>query len=149
LAAIAGRLRAAGDRENLLALRRGLRAGAAPLVPAVKAAAMRQLPRAGGLNRQVAGQRVTVATRLTARSANVRLHTTAPDTRQTNAGYVRHPVFDRGVSRSLLGSKTKWVRQEIPAASGWWSTTLAVKSAEITPVLIGEMRRVAAMVEAG
>jgi hypothetical protein len=61
---------------------------------------------------------------------------------------VRHPVFDRGVSRSLLGSKTKWVRQEIPAATGWWSTTLAVHSAAITPVLVAEMRRVAAMIEA-
>jgi hypothetical protein len=58
LRAIAARLRAAGDKGNLNALRKGLRAGAGPLIPAVRQAAIAKLPKTGGLNQQVAGQQV-------------------------------------------------------------------------------------------
>lgn len=127
LSFVAGQLKAMGAGEIRLALMRGLKSGAAPLIPAVKAAALRQLPRGGGLNEQVAGQKVTVSVRTSAKSAGVRLTTTAPDTKQTDSGYVRKPVF---------GHRDRWVTQQIPEAAGWWSGTLAAKGPEVTPYLI-------------
>jgi hypothetical protein len=126
LAALGQRLKRAGGPGGLRpALIGGLRSAAAPLVPAVKDAARSQLPKSGGLNEQVAGQDVKVTVRLTGKAAGVRLTTTAPDTKQTDSGYVRHPVF----------GKKPWVRQEIPAAKGWWSGTLARKGPAVTAEL--------------
>jgi len=101
-------------------------------VKAVHDAAESMLPRAGGLNAQVAGQKVTVAVRLTAK-ATVRMTTRAPDTKMTDSGFVRHPVF---------GRRGKWVTQEIPAARGWWSDTLAKSGPKVTPEILAAMKRV-------
>jgi hypothetical protein len=107
----------------------------------VKQAAVAQLPKAGGLNEQVAGQKVTVSVTLT-RNASVRLKTTAPDTKQTDSGYVRHPVFGH--------KDRKWPRQSIPAAVGWWSKTLASESGiRVTAGLVMVMRRVNSRIERG
>src|SRR5579875_2179823 len=139
LRAIAVRLREAGDRGNLNALRKSIRASAAPLVSAVKQAASEKLPHGGGLNEQVASQRVGVSIRTGARTAGVRLTTTAPDTSQTDQGFVRHPVF---------GNRKVWVRESIPQAAGWWSQTLADKSPAVTPLIVAELERVAASIQA-
>jgi hypothetical protein len=87
LAAVAARLKLAGDAALRLQLLRGLRNGAKPLIPRVQDAARAQLPRAGGLNEQVASQRVSVQIRTGARTAGVRLVTRAPDTAQSDQGY--------------------------------------------------------------
>ena len=129
LRAIAVQLKAAGDGDIRLALTRGLRSGAAPLIPLVKTSAMQKLPRAGGLNAQVAGQRVSVSVRTSAATAGVRLTTTAPDTAMTDAGFVRHPTFGRR-------GKGQWRTQQIPAAKGWWSDTLAKSDPIVTAVLL-------------
>ncbi len=115
---LAVRLKAAGDGALRVELLRGLRTAAQPLVTEVQAAAMEKLPKRGGLNVQVASQKVTVSVRTGARTAGVRLVTRAPDTAWTDAGYVRHPVFKSG----------KWVTQQIPNAAGWWSQTLNSKA---------------------
>lgn len=134
LAALGRRLKAASNgaalRRELL---RGIRAGAAPLTRAVQDAAREKLPRGGGLNEQVAGQRVSVRVALAGRNTGVRLTTSAPDTAQTDSGYVRHPVY---------GRRAKWVHQDIPQAAGWWSQTLQDRSPEITPEVIAAMERV-------
>lgn len=135
---IAVRLREAGDRGNLNALRKSIRTSAAPLVSAVKEAAVEKLPHGGGLNEQVASQRVGVSIRTGARTAGVRLTTTAPDTSQTDQGFVRHPVF---------GNRKRWVREEIPQAAGWWSQTLTDKAPAVTPLIVAELERVAAYVQ--
>lgn len=139
LRAIAVQLKVAGDRGLRLELMRGLRAGAAPLIPLVADAARRQLPKRGGLNEQVAAQKVKVSVRTGAATAGVRLTTTAPDTKQTDSGYVRHPVF---------GHKDRpWVVQQIPRAAGWWSDTLASAAPVVTPALIAQMRVVEARIQ--
>lgn len=138
LRAIAVRLREAGDTGNLNALRKSIRTSAAPLVSAVKEAAVEKLPHGGGLNEQVASQRVGVSIRTGARTAGVRLTTTAPDTSQTDQGFVRHPVW---------GNRKRWVQQSIPEAAGWWSQTLADKSPAVTPLIVAELERVAAYVQ--
>jgi hypothetical protein len=132
---IGARLKAAGARDIKLEMTRGLRAGAAPLVPLVRQAAIAQLPKSGGLNQQVAGQRVTVSV-TTGRAAAVRLKTTAPDTKQTDSGYVRHPTFGRR-------GPGQWKTQQIPAAVGWWSKTLEDATPAVRPALEAVLKVIA------
>jgi hypothetical protein len=140
LAEIAAKLKVTGQRSLRLELLRGLKTGAAPLVPAVRAAARAQLPKGGGLNEQVAGQKIGVSVRTGARTAGVRLTTTAPDTAQTDAGFVRHPTFGRR-------GQGDWNTQDIPAAAGWWSSTLRAHSPEVTPELLASMLAVEAQIQ--
>jgi hypothetical protein len=139
LAKIAAQLKATGQRDLRLQMMRGLREGAKPLIPAVREAATEQLPKAGGLNKQVAGQKITVSIRTGARTAGVRLTTTAPDTKQTDSGFVRHPTFGRR-------SKGQWRTQQIPAATGWWSKTLGDSAGKVTPELAKVMLEIAAAI---
>lgn len=140
LAALAARLKAAGDGGLRLQLLRGIKVGADPLVGAVYYAALNQLPKRGGLNRQVAKQKVTVSVRLGARTAGVRLSTKAPDTEQTDSGFVRHPVF---------GNRKKWKTQQIPAAMGWWSETLQRESPKVTGDVLAVMEKVSLEIQRG
>jgi len=140
LAALAARLKVTGEKGLRTQLLRGLKSGADPLVKAVAEAARSQLPRGGGLNEQVAGQKVKVQVRTGARTAGVRLTTTAPDTAWTDSGFVRHPVF---------GNRKKWVTEQIPAAKGWWSQTLADGGSNVTPELLKVMEETATAIQAG
>ena len=177
LAALAARLKVAGEKGLKLELSRGLKAGASPLIRMAGEAARAKLPHGGGLNEQVAGQKVTVSVLMGARTASVRMTTTAPDTKQTDAGGVRHPVFARktvtktkdakgkttktnayfggsglGYSGGLGygdGTKVKWVYQEIPNAKGWWSQTLAHGAPVVTPELTAVMERISAQIQGG
>lgn len=129
LAELAVKLKAAGDGGLRVQLLRGLRNGAKPLIPAVREAARAQLPKSGGLNEQVASQRVSVRNSLSPRTASVRLVTTAPDTQQTDQGFVRHPTFGRR-------GKGQWKRQPLPAATGWWTKTLERETPKVTAELM-------------
>lgn len=114
--------REAGDGTILREMRAEVRAIVAPAKRAVHDSAMSNLPKAGGLNRQVAGQRVTVSLLTGARTAGVVMSTSAPDTRWTNSGYVKHPIFAKGPRETW-----RWVSrppQAIPAARGWWDKPL-------------------------
>jgi len=140
LAALAARLKVTGEKGLRTQLLRGLKSGAEPLVKKVADAAREQLPHGGGLNEQVAGQKVKVQVRTGARTAGVRMTTTAPDTSQTDSGFVRHPVY---------GNRKKWVTQQIPAAKGWWSQTLADGGSDVTPELLKVMEETATAIQAG
>lgn len=117
LRAIAAHCKELGDRGLLNRTRATLRVQAAPLIAAAKAEAVQRLPKRGGLNEQVASQRWTVQALAGARTAGVRLRTKAPDTLQTDDGFVRHPVFGRR-------GKGSWRTQAIPQAKGWASDTV-------------------------
>lgn len=134
LAMIGARLKAAGAVSLRRELIRGLKDGAAPIVPALKQAARDQLPKSGGLNEQVASQDIKVSVRLTGRQAGVRLATTAPDTAQTDAGFVRHP--------SPRNNRKKWRVTQIPNARGWWSQTIPAHAGEVTAVLTAAQLRI-------
>lgn len=140
LAALGARLKVAGGGGLRVQLLRGIKQGADPLVGAVYYAALNQLPKRGGLNVQVAKQKVTVSVRTGARTAGVRMTTTAPDTKQTDSGYVRHPMF---------GDRKKWIKQEIPAAVGWWSETLQRESPKVTKDVLAVMKEVSVAIQAG
>lgn len=133
---IAIRLRsAAGGRETKILLARDLRAAAQPMVAAVAASALANLPKKGGLNTRVAGQRVTVSVGMAARGAGVTLKTKTHDTYATNRGYVRHPYFGVWYENSP--------RQIIDPAAGWWTKPLERLSPAVTPLLLVTMERVA------
>jgi hypothetical protein len=140
LAALAVRLKATGDKGLRVELLHGLKSGASPLVDKVAEAARSQLPHGGGLNEQVAGQKVKVQVRTGARTAGVRLTTSAPDTKQTDSGIVRHPVY---------GNRKKWVTQKIPKAAGWWSKTLERGAPWVQPKLRESMDRIAEAIQRG
>ena len=140
LAALGVRLKVAGDSTLRVGLLRGLKAAAEPLKAKVKAAATEKLPHRGGLNAQVAGQKITTQVRTGAKTAGVRLKTTAPDTAETDQGYVRHPVY---------GNRKRWTRQAIPNAAGWWSETLKDAAPEVTAELVGVMEAVSAQIQGG
>jgi hypothetical protein len=134
------RLKEQGAGALKLELTRALKAAAKPLIPDVQTAARDQLPRGGGLNERVANQKVTVSVRTGATNAGVRLTTKDHDTKATNAGYVRHPVF---------GHMDRWKTQQIPDAAGWWSGTLAAKGPEVTPAIIAVLDEVTAAIQRG
>jgi hypothetical protein len=140
LNALAVRLKVAGEKGLRTELLRGLKQGSDPLVKAVAAAAEDRLPHGGGLNVQVAGQKVKVQVRTGARTAGVRLTTNAPDTAQTDAGFVRHPVY---------GNRKKWITQQIPNAAGWWSQTLADGGPDVTTQLLAVMKSVSVQIQGG
>jgi len=141
LRAIAVRLKETGEGGLRRELLRGLKTAAAPLIPELQAAAREHLPRRGGLNEQVAKQRITVSVQTGARTAGIRLVTRAPDTGQTDQGFVRHPTFGRR-------GKGDWKYQKLPNAAGWWSGTLAGKSPEVTVELMSVLTRVAERIQA-
>jgi len=167
LAALAARLKAQGDKTIRPQLLQGLKVAAKPCAEAAKAAATLLLPHGGGLNLQVAGQKVTVSVRTGARTAGIRMNTTAPDTKQTDSGYVRHPVFAHGIKvangatkggrarfKTILvnqqaTTELKWVTQQIPQAEGWWSGTLAHSAPLVEPELTAVMERISAQIQGG
>lgn len=119
---------------------RGLKSAAKPMIGEVQAAARAKLPRRGGLNEQVAGQRVTISVRTGARTAGVRLLTSAPDTAMTDAGFVRHPVF---------GHRDRWKRQSIPNAAGWWTDTCEASAPKVKAEMLAVMETYAAAIRVG
>jgi hypothetical protein len=141
LHAIAGRLRVEGQRGLRLEMNRTLRAGAAPLVTAVRGAARTQLPHSGGLAELEASQPIRVSVLTGARNAGVRISTRTRGSSQTDKGYVRHPVF--GEWRPDMPA------QQIPQAAGWWTATLTRGSPAVTPLLLAEMNRVGARIQSG
>ena len=136
LAGIATRLRVVGDKGVTKEFRAALRGVAKPLVADVQAAARAQLPKSGGLNEHVARQKVTVSVPLTPRTAAVRLRQPYFDAKQTDSGYVRHPVFAQP-NRSRV-----WVGQDIPQAAGWWTKTLQAAGPKVTAELIAVMKAI-------
>jgi hypothetical protein len=139
LHAIAAALKLAGERDVRLGMTRGLRGAAAPLVPLVRHAALRDLPKAGGLNRYVAEQKITVSVRTGVNTAGVRLVTSTPATEQADQGAVRHPTFGRRGRGQWKVTKTR---------KGWWTDTLRAGSQSVTPALLRVMDEVAAKIRA-
>lgn len=139
---IAKRCAAVGNRGLLNATRATMRAEALPLISAAQRAALERLPKRGGLNVQVASQKWTLQALAGARTAGVRLKTAAPDTLQTDEGYVRHPIFGhRG--------KGQWRTQQTPNATGWASDTVDAYGPALSAALMVTLDKVAAGIVAG
>lgn len=138
LADVARRCKEAGDKELRRDLMRGINRSLKPAKAAVKAAALRELPRRGGLNRVIATSRIGSRSRTGGRNPAVFLtgKKAGHDLRSVDRGRLRHPVF---------GNKSVWVTQEIKP--GWWSRTLQDQAPrvrrEVVDVLEDVARRLA------
>lgn len=113
--ALSKRLKAVGEKELRKELHRAMGQAAKPLIPKVKEAARRNLPKAGGLNERIARKPLRVQTRTGATTAGVRIVGTKVDPR-INQGRVAHPVFGRPGST---------VVQYVPEAVGYFDETIA------------------------
>lgn len=113
-------------------LNKGMRDGAKPLIPLVKAAARDQLPHGGGLNELVAREPMRVQTR-TGRDPGVRVVVGKKrgGARATNRGVIRHPVF---------GNREQWAEQKV--TDGWFDDTLKQHGKDVIPALEQAMERI-------
>lgn len=130
LESVARRLKRAGDADLRRELLRGINRAVRPLKQAVQDAAVRELPKRGGLNRWVADSKFGSRTRATAgRDARVTITTkkAGHDIRAIDRGRLRHPVF---------GNRTTWVNQEVKP--GWFTRTVSDGS----PIVRRELERV-------
>lgn len=133
LEAIGRRLKETGDKELRRDLLRGINRALKPAKAAVKAAALRDLPQGGGLNRVVASSRIGSRTRTAGRNPAVFLtgKKSGHDLRSLDKGKARHPTFGH----------EPWVTQDIKP--GWWSETLAGQVPSIRREVIDVMDDVA------
>jgi hypothetical protein len=138
LAALAARLKLAGAGGLRLQLLRGLKTGAAPLVDKARESAAANLPKSGGLAARVANSPIKVAVRTSASNAGVRITASEHDTRPTNAGYVRHPVF---------GHMDRFVSQEIPSATGWFTKPMESGGPAVTVELLAVIEAVGRQIQ--
>lgn len=137
---LARRLREAGNKDLTRELLRGINRSLKPAKAAVKAAALRDLPQGGGLNRFVASSRIGSRTRTRGRNPAVFLtgKKSGHDLRAIDRGRVRHPVF---------GNRDAWVTQQVEP--GWWSRTLSEQAPAIRREVIRAMDEVAEKVAHG
>lgn len=134
-------LKEAGDRGNLNALRRGLRGTVAVGIPAVRAAALTQLPKSGGLAQYEATQKIRVAVVTSARSTGVRIIGKA--SLSTDTGTWRHPIPD-----GKTGRERTFVEQSYGPAAGWWTKTWQRQADGLAAGCAGEMKLVEAKIAA-
>ena len=119
--ALSKRLKAAGETELRKQLHKGIGNGARPLIPKVREAARKDLPKRGGLNERIAKKPYRVQVRTGAKTAGVRIVGTKVDPR-INQGRVWHPVF---------GERKPGAVQQVPEAKGYFSDTLADNAPQI------------------
>ena len=111
LGVLAKRLKEVGDKELRKELLRGIRVATKGTKAKIKANALSQLPKKGGLNAVIAGSKFATKTKTSARSTGIKIVATNPhQIRGMDRGHLRHPVF---------GHRDRWKSQKIPA--GWFS----------------------------
>lgn len=136
LGVLAKRLKEVGDKELRKELLRGIRVATKDTKAAIKANALRQLPKRGGLNVVVANSKFTTKTRMSARSTGIKIMATNPHSiRGMDRGKLRHRVF--GTDR--------WVSQSIP--SGWFSGPVEADAPKVQAEIGKAMASVAAKLE--
>lgn len=123
------KLKEAGDKGLRNEFHAAMRQAAKPLIPKVRAAALRDLPKQGGLNERVAKKKYTAQTRTGAKTAGVRITGSKVDPR-INEGRVWHPVFGRKGKPKKEGGKNS-VIQNIPSADGYFDDTIRDSAKEI------------------
>lgn len=109
-------LKAAGDKQLRRELHKGVKKAARPLIGQAKAAARQQLPKAGGLNKRVAGSPMRTKVSTGRNRYGVRIEVVGVRgraARASNRGMIRHPVY---------GNRERWVNQRVP--KGWFDSTM-------------------------
>lgn len=132
LAALAKRLRQAGNRDLRNELNRGLRRAARPLIADARAHARRTLPQRGGLNEVIARSKFRVSVR-TGRDPGVRIIAKGHDARLDTRGRLRHPVFGH---RDI-----PWPEQKI--TPGWFHVPMRAGARHVRRELLKAISEVA------
>lgn len=131
LATVSKRLKDIGDRALKNELARNIRAVTKPVIADLRQAALRTLPREGGLAARVAGSKIGTRTTTTGNNVGVRIVARSGyDLDAIDRGTLRHPVF--GTDR--------WVTQSVPA--GWWSKTLKADEAKVREAVINAVETI-------
>lgn len=130
-------LKQAGRTDLRKELNNGLKRAARPLIPKVRAEALRRLPQSGGLAARVAKSPIRVQVRTGSKNAGVRIVVpgSAKGARSANQGFIRHPVF---------GNRNVWVEQSVRA--GWFDDPLKASAPEVRPELERALENVAEQV---
>jgi len=139
LEALGKRFKAAGGPPLRRELLRGIRESNKPTIARIRERADAELPHSGGLAEQVASNRIATRSRLSGRSAGVRITMTGRMSLSSlNAGRLRHPVF---------GNRSVWVQQSVPAH--WFDDPVREDLPQIRQKIDGVMKDVARKIERG
>jgi hypothetical protein len=109
-------LKVAGQTGLRKELHKSVVLAAKPLIPKVREAARRDLPKHGGLNERIARKPYRAQARTGVTTAGVRIVGTKVDPRINSQGRIAHPVFGRPGST---------VVQQVPEAKGYFDETLS------------------------
>lgn len=135
-------LKAAGQVELRKELLRSIRVASVPLREDIRESARTVLPRRGGLNRWVAGAKVTSRTRLTGRSVGVQIVAKSGkhDLNDLDlTGEIRHPVFGH--------RSGKWVSQTVTA--GFFTKSINEHGETVASAVEAAIERVTRQLEGG
>jgi hypothetical protein len=137
---VARRLKAAGDKGLRKKLLAGIRRATRPLHKDIKAAAMRELPARGGLNRFVASTKFSTKVRTSGRNVGVRIVAVkvGHDIRAIDRGRVRHPVW---------GNRRRWVNQRV--RPGFFTKTIEASAPRVRAEVRDVMNEVTREVTGG
>lgn len=131
-------LKAAGRTGIRKELNKRMKQAGKPLIPEVRAAALEELPKRGGLAKRMAKRPIRVVTRTgSAHTAGVSL--VMPNTQPGyNEGEIRHPVFEKHkLGKGQVGPQakpTKWVPQDI-GPGRWFDDTIVENRDKVAPLL--------------
>lgn len=142
LAALAKRLKDAGDKQLKRELMAAITKSTEPLRKvALPASARHTLPRKGGLNELVARSQFRQQRRMSGRTAGLRIVAKNPNLQleKLDQGQVRHPVFAR------KGRPRVWVVQ--PVAAGWFTKPTEAAAPLIRAEVSQAMTTTAARIE--
>jgi hypothetical protein len=121
LRAVARELKRIGDTDLRKALTKAIRDATKPTKAAIKASALANLPKRGGLAVLIANSRITNKIKTGARTAGVTITAVnAHEIKSMDRGILRHPVF---------GDRHVWKTQTI--APGWFSKPIEENGPEV------------------
>jgi hypothetical protein len=139
LAALAKRLREAGENELRKELLRALREINKPIIADIRANARRTLPQRGGLAEVVAKSKIATRTRASGPRAGIQIRGTGKvRISAINKGKVRHPVF---------GNKKNWAEQKVKP--GWFDEPIEANLPKVRESLVEAMDNIAQKIAGG
>lgn len=135
-AALAKRLKDAGDKELSKEFSRAISAATRPLIRGLRQSARDTLP--GDLGERVAKSNIRTQRRVSSRTAGLRIVAkNAYVLAKLDGGTVRHPVF---------GNREAWVNQRVKP--GWWTTPTELAGKSVETDVLAAMRAIAKKLDA-
>lgn len=129
-------LKAAGRTEMRKELNKRLRQAGKPLIPKIREAALRELPKKGGLAERMAKRPIRIEPRT---GVDPGVKVVMPKTQEGyNDGVIRHPVFDEHkLGKGQFGPRAKpvpWVEQKIGPGL-WFDDEIVANRDKVVPLI--------------